>query len=169
MKKIGIWVLITCLIACLLTGCQQSGTDKPDTTPDDIEIETDKTLLHVDLATLFTTEEIGELLGVEIMDTEVFEAETSVSYRTADYTPVAILAILKCDRAIFDEMVASYTDVEPTPNLGHAAYWAAAGELLVYESGYAVSVNIRLPDTEEADTVLLCRQLAALTIDRIFA
>lgn len=169
MKTIGIWALCLCLAVCLFTGCQQKQVDTPDTTPDDIEIETDKTLLHVDLATLFTTEEIGELLDVEIMDYEVFEAETSISYRTADYMPVAILAVLKCNREIFDEMVASYTDVEETPNLGQVAYWAAAGELLVYESGYAISVHLSLADEKETDVVLLSRQIAALTIERIFA
>ncbi len=173
MKKYGILGMTLCLLICLFAGCTKPKPDKT-TSPDDADIGTDKALIHVDVTTLFTTEEIGEILNTEVSEsTTTFESDTAVTFLTADGYQVTVLSVMEFEREAFDEMVFGYVEAETTPHLGEVAYWVSAGgdmrELLVFDSGYAVSVQVTVEGMIEDHTILAARQIAALTLERIFA
>lgn len=168
MKKRWLFAgVVLCLLIGLLSGCK---TDKqPDDGEQDMDIGTDVSLIHVDLATVFSLEEMSDILGIKVSGNNVFESDTSVSYQDESMGTVAIIAFQECTRDVFDEIVTAYDDVKETPNLGEIAYWATAGELLVYDSGYAVSVHVSVTGMSETDQLTVSRQLAALLLERAFA
>lgn len=165
MKKRWLCVAtVACLLCGLLTGCQNDAPQEDEK----MEIGTDVKLIHVDLETVFSLEEISNTVGVTVTDNNVFETETSVSYQDENGSTVAIVAFQSVAKDIFDEMVASYDDTEETPNLGQVAIWSKAGELLVYESGYAISVHVAVSDMTDSERLTASRQLAALLLERAF-
>ncbi len=166
-KRWWIVCVIGCLLIGMLAGCQPA--DDASGQEDEMDIGTDTSLIHVDLATVFTLEEMSDILGVTVTGNNVFESDTSVSFQNEEMQTVAIVAFRDCARDVFDEMVSYYDEIEETPNLGTIAYWATAGELLVYESGYAISVHVSVTDMSEDDALLISRHLAALLMERAFA
>lgn len=172
MKKYGILGIVLCLLIGLLAGCRNA---KPEemTSPDDADVGTDKTLIHVDVTTLFTVEDMSHILNVEVTEyTSTFESDTAVTFLTADGHPVAVLSVMEFAREPFDEMVQGYVSAKETPYLGEIAYWVSAGgdmrELLVFDSGYAISVQVTVDGLSEDHTILAARQIAALTLEKIF-
>ena len=173
MKKYGILGIALCLLIGLLAGCGETKPKKTES-PDDADIGTDKSLIHVDVTTLFTAEEIGEILNIEVSEsTTTFESDTAVTFLTADGYQVAVLSVMEFTREAFDEMVFGYVEAEESPNLGEITYWVSAGgdmrELLVFDSGYAVSVQVTVDGMSEDHRILAARQIAALTLEKIFA
>ena len=165
MKRI-VWLLVAlCLMLTGLTGCGQEPPKPEEEVPLALS---DKELLAIPLDETFSLEEMSGILGVTVTGCSSFDSGTAVAYQDEGGIAVAIVSVMKTAKDAFDEAVNDYgDDARATPNLGQAAYWASAGELLVYDDGYAVSVRVMLPDAREDNLLSASRQIAALLLERL--
>lgn len=168
------WIYGACLITgiLLLGGCGQNEnpTSSGVSTDPVWEASEPETL---DIQQLLSAEEVSAAMETTMGEPLLLDNGSCLEFRSED--PAAVVDILieemlNNDPKIYEATIAQYPEdaLVETPNLGESAYWCAeTGELLLYNDGFMVSVNVR-KEGEEAERLLnAARQMAALVIERL--
>ena len=167
------WIYAVCLglSLLLLGGCGDNEMPVSDPSSEPVwEASLPETL---DMERVLTTEEVSTAMETAMGEPSRLDGGSCLEFRSANQETVVTLLIeemLGGSPKIYEATIAQYpagTLVE-TPNLGESAYWCSeTGELLLYEDGFMVSVNVR-KDGEDSERLLnAARQMAALVLERL--
>lgn len=164
MKRLIVYICVCLLMLTTLTACQQPAEEpqKPSHTP-----EVAPPALKVELKNLITPEEIGDAIGCEVGEPQMWEDDTWAHYTGVDEATTLDISMDEVSRDVFDGRLMNYTDLVEVPHLGEVSYYSPlSGEVLTYESEIMFSVQVRYADESDQETVLMAaRHLTALLLD----
>ncbi len=166
----GLCICLACLL-CLIGMTACGGTEEPvDTTPTTTAPTTPTTMaiIEKDLGDMITREELSTAMGVEMTEPSVSGQGTVLTSVGVEAKVTLNVEVAEKSREIFDLVLLDYPLVEPCPNLGETAWYSSIyHHLLVYDSGYMMTVELFGYEGSEESEMLACRQVAALMLEHL--
>lgn len=165
------WICV--ILALMLMGMTACSSDEPATDKKQPETsETAEPILNVDLATLLTSEQIGDAIGVAVGKPQMYEDNTWAHYTGTDSPTTVDISLDQTSRTVFDARADLYANKIDAPLLGEVSWWnKETSELLTYDTGYTISVRVGFAETtaDEDMQLMATRHLTALLIEQVFA
>lgn len=159
MKNIHKPVALLLAVLLLLSGC---GGQREDVDYDSLVVAP----VDVAITDCITEEQVSTVMGCPVALLGVYEDGTQAIYMSEDGAYQAVINLKNESRAVFDSNAA---DQQTTlqEGVGETAYWSAeTGELVVYQSGYALGVAVMMGDLD-VDTSGYVRQIAEIVLNKL--
>ena len=165
--KISAVILTACLL--FLSGCGVVGNGGGDTS---LTVSpTAPPLLTVDIGEMLTADQVGDALGSEVGQAEVYESSTIARYTAVDGGFVELL-IEDASRTDFDDML-DELEIPPvdTPNLGDVSKWVSdtdgIGYLFCYGKNRMIQLTVSDSSLSDGQRLTCARQLAAIILEKM--
>ncbi len=157
MKKIIFGVLV-CLLLCL-TACSAQLIEE-DLPPEPT----------IAFESIFTTEQITNLTGIAVTQIQNFE-DGSIAYFNEDFSQAVYMSYSEMSLADFDVMLQGFAQIGSlvdAPNLSEKAVWCENScNLLIFENGKALDIQVQYDTARPNDSLLAARQLGCALLESL--
>ncbi len=149
MRKI-IYGIMACLLLCL-TACGAQPLEEDFPPEPTIAFES-----------IFTIEKVKDLSGISVTQIQNFN-DGSIAYFNEDFSEAIYMSYSEMSIADFDTMLQGFSEIGTlvdAPNLSEKAVWCENScNLLIFENGKALDIQVQYDTARPNDSLLAARQL----------